>query len=117
MIQAIAFTVYPVKDVARSRRFYEETLRLKAESSGCEGRWVEYEVGGATFAITDLNDRAVAGAGGAVAFEVDDLDRTLESFNAGAIVEPAFDTPVCRMAIVADPDGNELILHKKSVKK
>jgi len=114
MIQAIAFTVYPVKDIAESRRFYEETLLLKADHVACEGRWVEYDVAGATFAITDLNQNAVAGKGGAVAFEVDDLDRALEQLKgaSAAIIEDAFETPVCRMAVVADPDGNELILHK-----
>jgi len=115
MIRAIAFSVYPAKDLAESRRFYEETLLLKPDHIACEGRWVEYDVAGATFAITDLNEKAEAGKGGAVAFEVDDLDRTLEQLKAAsaAIIEDAFETPVCRMAVVADPAGNELILHKR----
>jgi predicted enzyme related to lactoylglutathione lyase len=113
MIKAIAFTVYPVKDMAVSRRFYEETLLLKTESVGCEGHWAEYDVAGATFAITDMNEKAVAGKGGAIAFEVDDLEAAVARLPARSIIEPAFDTPVCRMAVVADPDGNELILHKR----
>ena len=28
------------------------------------------------------------------------------------IVQDVFDTPVCRMAVVHDPDGNEFIIHK-----
>jgi len=115
MIQAIAFTVYPVKDIAKARRFYEETLALKPGHIACEGRWVEYDIAGATFAITDMNPDVAAGKGGAVAFEVEDLGRAMERMRTASvkIVHEAFDTPVCRMAVVADPDGNEIILHKR----
>lgn len=29
--------------------------------------------------------------------------------------QPVFATPVCRMAVVLDPDGNEVILHQRTV--
>ena len=31
MFKKVAFTMYPITDVARARRFYEETLGLKRE--------------------------------------------------------------------------------------
>ena len=52
MITEIAFHVYPVSDMARARRFYEEVLNLKMESNFGE-EWIEYGVGNGTFAILD----------------------------------------------------------------
>ena len=115
MISAIAFSVYPVKDLARARRFYEQVLCLRVDHEACDGHWIEYDIAGATFVITDMNPQSVAGNGGAVAFEVDDFDAEIRSLNDAAVhfIHAAFETPVCRMAVVADPDGNELIIHKR----
>ncbi len=115
MITALAFSAYPVRDLARARRFYENVLQLKVDHEACDGRWIEYDIGGATFVITDMNPASNAGNGGAVAFEVDDFEAELRRLNGAAVrfVQGAFETPVCRMAIVADPDGNELIIHKR----
>jgi extradiol dioxygenase family protein len=43
MFKKVAFTYYPVTDVARARKFYEETLGLKSGSAGNQGDnwWVE----------------------------------------------------------------------------
>jgi len=51
MITSIAFTVYPVTDMARSRSFYEKVLGLTV-SHNFRDDWVEYDIGGSTFAIT-----------------------------------------------------------------
>ncbi|MGH7231478.1 MAG: VOC family protein [Nitrospiraceae bacterium] len=40
MITSIAFTVYPVTDLARARRFYEETLGLTV-SRNFRDEWAE----------------------------------------------------------------------------
>jgi extradiol dioxygenase family protein len=37
MFKKVAFTYYPVTDVARARKFYEETLGLKSGSAGNQG--------------------------------------------------------------------------------
>ena len=55
MFKKVAFTYYPVTDVARARKFYEETLGLKAGSVGNRGDnwWVEYDLpGGGCLALT-----------------------------------------------------------------
>lgn len=117
MIKHIAFTLYPVQDMARARRFYEEELGLKAGHSGVNGAWIEYYLDNGCFAITTLAQgvRPSARSGGSIAFEVDDLDGLLGRLRAKQVtvkVEP-FDTPVCRMAVVLDPEGNALTLHAK----
>ena len=56
--------------------------------------------------------------GGAVALEVDDFDAAISRLKqSGALFrsEP-FDTPVCRMAVISDPDGNSIILHKRKAR-
>ena len=48
-------------------------------------------------------------------FEVDDLDAEisrLESKNVKFAMR-ATDTPVCRFAIICDPDGNKIMVHKR----
>lgn len=115
MVKKIAFTLYPVRDMARARRFYGEGLGLP-ESDNYENRWVEFEIAGGVFAICDMPEvgRPAAGSGGSIAFEVDDVDATVARLEqAGAqVLTPAFDTPVCRMSIVGDPEGNAVCIHK-----
>lgn len=116
MIQEIAFIVYPVSDVPRARRFYEDILNLKPDSNW-EDKWVEYEVHGVAFAITSWLPNNTPGApGGNIAFEVDDLDATVRQLKARDVkfVQEIFATPVCRMAVLADPDGNRVIIHKRN---
>ena len=46
---------------------------------------------------------------------MDDLDAEvarLKSFSVPFSIEP-MDTPVCRFAIVCDPDGNKVMIHKR----
>jgi len=117
MITEIAFYVYPVSDMGRARRFYEEVLNLKLESNFGD-EWVEYGIANGTFAITTTDlDHKPGVHGGVIAFEVLHLDTTLNRFKEldVPLVREVFATPVCRMAIVADPDGNHVIIHKRNV--
>ncbi len=115
MITSVAFTVYPVTDMARSRSFYEKVLGLTAsETFGNE--WVEYDVGGSTFAITTTDMGHPPGAKGAVvAFEVSNLDAFVKTLKEKSVpfVTDIFETPVCRMTVISDPDGNHITIHKR----
>jgi predicted enzyme related to lactoylglutathione lyase len=115
MITSIAFTVYPVSNMERARAFYEHVLGLHV-SHNYQGQWVEYQVGGATFAITTSDMGQSPGAKGAVvAFEVSDLEAFIHKMKERAVtfVTEAFDTPVCRMAIIEDQDGNRVTIHQR----
>lgn len=63
MITSIAFTVYPVSNRERARAFYEHVLSLHV-SCHYQNVWVEYEVGGSTFAITTTEMGHTPGANG-----------------------------------------------------
>ena len=116
MLQKVAFTMYPVTDMPRARAFYEETLGLGPSQSGASSPWVEFDLpGGGCLAITTVTpNQPSASAGGTIAFEVDDLVATIANLKAkGAdFAMEDIESPVCRMAIIKDPDGNAIILHK-----
>jgi predicted enzyme related to lactoylglutathione lyase len=117
MIRHIAFTLYPVTDMARARRFYEETLDLRlTRREAREFEWVEYDLDGGTFALTNLTEGGApsADAGGSIAFEVQNVDETVEQLRAKGVrvkLEP-LSTPVCRLAVILDSEGNALTLHQ-----
>jgi len=115
MITSIAFTMYPVTDIARARRFYEQDLGLTV-SRVFQDAWIEYDLAGGTFAITTLAEGVSpsADAGGGIGFEVDNVDAmvtTLRAKGTTVKLEP-FSTPVCRMAVILDLEGNALTLHQ-----
>jgi predicted enzyme related to lactoylglutathione lyase len=115
MITSIAFTVYPVSNMERARAFYEHVLGLHM-SYHYQDIWVEYDLDGSTFAITTTKMGHTPGAKGAViAFEVSDLDAFMHKLKERAVpfVTEAFDTPVCRMAVIEDQDGNHITIHKR----
>ena len=116
MLRKVAFTMYPVTDMKRARAFYEETLGLPPSRNGAQSPWVEFDLpGGGCLAITTVTpNEPSASAGGTIAFEVDDLPATVADLKAKGVefAVEGIESPVCRMAIVKDPDGNAIILHK-----
>src|ERR1700751_4921950 len=121
-IVEIAFTGYPITDVKRARGFYEGVLRLEPTRiiENQNGHWIEYEIRASAFSISSMSkdEWKPSADGPAIAFEVEDFDSAvadLRENNAKFVIEP-FDTPVCQMTIVADPDGNSICIHKRLVR-
>jgi hypothetical protein len=54
MIKDVAFTVYPVRDLAQVHRFYEKDLGLNV-TMVFENAWVEYTLPNGTFALTTMD--------------------------------------------------------------
>ncbi len=44
MLKKVAFTMYPVQNMERARRFYEKTLGLTPGSISAGGAWVEFNL-------------------------------------------------------------------------
>ena len=116
MIREIAFTGVPVTDIPRARGFYESVLGLQP-SGPTDGAWIEYEIGNGTFGIGNYGEswKGCSEGGTMIAFECEDLDAMVQRVQeSGAPIKmEIMDTPVCRFAIVADPDGNSIMLHKR----
>jgi predicted enzyme related to lactoylglutathione lyase len=111
----IAFTGIPVTDIKRARAFYEGALGLKPSADFSEGVWIEYEIGDDTLAIGSVGDQWKPSPDGtSVAIEVDDFEAAIKDLKAAKATFAAegIDSPVCRMAVVQDPDGNKIIIHK-----
>jgi predicted enzyme related to lactoylglutathione lyase len=116
-IVEFAFIIYPATDQARSRAFYEGVLGLTSATSIKDGSqfYVEYEIGPHTLGIGNEPFLKPSGDGPHLVLEVDDFDKTIEHLRRHQVpfaVEP-FDMPGCRAAIVLDPDGNKLGIHKR----
>jgi predicted enzyme related to lactoylglutathione lyase len=112
---SIAFTGIPVTDIKRARAFYEGVLGLKPAADFSEGVWIEYELGGATLAIGSVGDQWKRSSDGtSVAIEVADFEAAIQELKAAGAKFDAenVESPVCRMAVVQDPDGNKIIIHK-----
>ena len=117
MITEIAFTGTPVTDIKRAREFYEGALGLKPTRESAGGMWIEYDLGNSgTFAIGCYGDVWKPSTDGTcVAFEVDDLDAEIARLKTKGVkfAMQAMDSPVCRFAILVDPDGNQVMIHKR----
>jgi predicted enzyme related to lactoylglutathione lyase len=115
-INEVAFTSYPVTDRQRARDFYERILQLKLSMNLDleNGFWIEYDISGATLALSNMWQVA-PNAGPCIAFEVDDFPAAIAVLRAeGVKIQPEpFETPVCHIAIITDPDGNLITIHKR----
>ena len=119
MINEIAFTGVPVTDIKRARAFYEGVLGFKPGMESAGGMWVEYEFGNGTFAIGCYGDAWKPSADGTcIAFEADNFEAEvtrLKSLGVKFAMEP-MPTPICHFAIINDPDGNKIMIHKRNAK-
>ncbi|MGC1481769.1 MAG: VOC family protein [Chthoniobacterales bacterium] len=116
-ISEIAFTCYPVTDVQRAKAFYEGVLGLTCTMDHEMGsnHWVEYDIGHGTLSIGKSEGWNPSSEGCSVGLEVDDFDSAIAELKAADIPfqMDAFETPVCHMAMVQDPDGNVVIIHQR----
>ena len=114
MISKVDVVGIPSTDAERSRKFYVETLGLRPDERAkyefwagdtCFGVWQPEQFGG------EFQPQPNA----IVLFHVDDVAaaRTELQTKGVAFEGETFDTGVCHMATFSDPDGNQLVLHKR----
>ena len=113
-IEKTDFVAIPSLDADRAREFYGETLGLRQDAHSqyefwagdtCLGIWEPERMGG-TFQPSK---------NGHVAFNVADVASARAELEAKGVTfnGETFDTGVCHMALFEDPDGNDLMLHKR----
>ena len=114
-IRSLAFVGIPVTDIKRARGFYEGVLGLSVAEEMMGGQWVEYDLGNNTLAIANVGPQWIpSDQGTGAALEVDDFEgavKWLKDQRVPFVVE-AYESPCCRMAIIQDPDGNNIVIHK-----
>lgn len=117
-VKKVAFTMYPIQDIARARTFYEETLGLAVGMVGGKGdmHWIEYDLpGGGCLALTNTTGaKPSAAAGGTIALEVADLPALVDRLKSLGVAFKAegIRGPHCQMAVCLDSEGNSLLLHQ-----
>ena len=104
----------PSQDPERARRFYVETLELRPDEQARHEFWV----GDTCFEIFEPEEMGMTFQpvkNGLVLLHVDDVPAARGELEAKGVefVGETFDTGVCHMAFFRDPDGNELVLHKR----
>ena len=114
-VQSLAFVGIPVTDVERARSFYEGVLGLSVAEAMMGGQWIEYDLGNNTLAIANVGPQwTPSDQGTGAALEVDDFDgavKWLKDQQVPFVIE-AYESPCCRMAVIQDPDGNNIVIHK-----
>ena len=116
IVEHVDFWAVPVTDMDRSVGFYRDTLGL--EQSGDAG-FPEFRLGDNGFLYL-LSLEAIGGAFRAphdagFALRVPDVHETRKELEAKGVEfnGDVLDTGVCHMAFFADPDGNQLVLHRR----
>jgi catechol 2,3-dioxygenase-like lactoylglutathione lyase family enzyme len=120
MIKEIAFVGYPVKDIKKARAFYEGLLGLSpSEEFGSvtdETVFIEYNIGSSTLSLGKMEGWDPSPDGPNTALEVDNFDELMAMMkekNVPIVLEPQT-YPSCRMAVVRDPDGNQVTIHQRN---
>jgi catechol 2,3-dioxygenase-like lactoylglutathione lyase family enzyme len=105
--QRVDFIAVPVEDLARADAFYGQTLGLARNPHSSGERWVEYETGNLTIALSMY--------GGVLAMGVPDVGEARGELEQEGVQfsMDTFDSGVCHGAPLADPDGNPLQLHRR----
>lgn len=121
-ITEFAFVCHPVSSLQCARKFYEEVLRL-ATPNVIDGKldsdrgMLEYEIGPHTLAITTAwtdGKRPEYPSSGLV-LEVENFQEAIEHIQAQGVgfeLGP-FEGPGCSIAVIVDPDGNKIGIHKR----
>lgn len=124
-ITEIAFVAYPIKDVARARAFYEGVLGFKpavCQVKDNQNAFIEYWIGGGNEHCLVIGAGAPmfqpGKTGATAALEVDDFDAALKHLEQHQVktLMPRYDGPVCSMILVEDPDGNQIMIHRRKPK-
>jgi catechol 2,3-dioxygenase-like lactoylglutathione lyase family enzyme len=113
-IQKVDTVGIPSQDTERSRRFYVETLGLRPDDRA----WNEFWVGDTCFAIWEPARFGMAfepQRNGIALLHVDDVAAARAELEAKGVEfdGETVDTGVCHMANFLDPDGNQLVLHRR----
>jgi predicted enzyme related to lactoylglutathione lyase len=115
-VTGLAFTMYPVTDVARASSFYSDVLGLHATDVKTDF-WAEFDIAGATFGVGSFPQAGKPGTANALVLQVSSMAEMRAHLNEHGVTstEP-FETQVCWLSMLHDPDGNEVWLHESKTR-
>jgi len=115
-IRGVDFVMYPVSNLTRAARFYREVLGLRQEIFSREGQWAEFNCGNVTLSLHGGEKIPKRTAGPRLALAVKDLPAAQAELKRKKVrvLQPLQDYSVCQAMVIADPDGNAVILHQRA---
>jgi len=115
-VERTDFVSVPVTDVERATSFYRDMLGLEQVS---EGGWPEFQLGEniSLYLLdpTNIGQRFEGPHTAHIALRVPDVEETRAELESRGVEfeQETLDTGVCHMAFFKDPDGNQLMLHRR----
>lgn len=115
-VERADFVSVPVTDVERATGFYRDTLGLEQVS---DGGWPEFQLGeNVSLYLIDPTNIGSTFQGphtAHIALRVPDVAKTRAELEGRGVLfdGETHDTGVCHMAFFKDPDGNQLMLHRR----
>jgi predicted enzyme related to lactoylglutathione lyase len=111
-IERLSFVMYPVTDMARAVAFYTDVLGLQ-KSGLASDFWVEFDIAGVTFGLGNFEQAGKPGTAQSLAVEVPDMQSARADLTArGTESTDPFETQICYISTLQDPDGNTVVLHQ-----
>ena len=114
LIQELDFIGIPSQDAERARSFYRDVLGMRPDGHADYEQWAAD-----SFICVGVTERVgmefVAQTGNPLPLRVEDVRATRAELESKGVTffGDILDTGVCHMAIFADPDGNQLMLHRR----
>ena len=113
-VERIDFVSVPARDAERLREFYAGTLGLRPDANAR----FEFWAGDTCIAIWEPERIGMPfqpSKNGHFALRVADVAAAREELEAKGVTfnGPTIDTGVCHIALFEDPDGNDLMLHRR----
>jgi len=114
-VEQVDFVAVLTQDIPRAKQFYGETLGLPVETEGEND--MEFTLGQVTLDVFDPSSvgQEFAPSPGGIAIRVADVALARTELEAKGVTFDGdiVDTGVCHFAFFKDPDGNQLMLHRR----
>ena len=114
-VEQVDFVSVLTRDISRAKEFYGETLGLPIETEGEND--VEFTLGQVTLDVFNPSSigQEFAPSPAGIAIRVADVARAREELEAKGVQFDGdiVDSGVCHFAFFKDPDGNQLMLHRR----
>ena len=112
-VERVDFVAVPSQDADRLRRFYGEVLGLRPDPNNGYEFWAGETCIG-VYEPASYGQRFAPQKLGHIALRVADVDEARKELEEkGVEFYGQVDTGVCHMAFFTDPDGNDLMLHRR----
>jgi predicted enzyme related to lactoylglutathione lyase len=118
IVTGVDFVSVPTQDLERAVAFYGTTLGLVRSAYRPDRNFAEFETGTVTLSVVDPAKMGIGSFSrnaNHVALHVEDVAASRAELETRGVefAGDIFDTGVCHMAFLSDPDGNALMLHHR----